>query len=177
MSLIQGRGQRITYLDITQKLNPEAVGIDKSTNTEKVQDRFRESSELLGDPNGVFSHINAVCILLWNKAKTFLEEEWALFKFIKWNIKQKIQVGTERRPAGRRIDYEDNNTQSLRLFISKESREFCARPLLMKRIFSLSFVKSKRYSKVQLLEPFSDFFFFSDILFSEPLICSTLNSS
>lgn len=31
MSLIQGRGQGTTCLETTQKLSPEAMGIDKST--------------------------------------------------------------------------------------------------------------------------------------------------
>ena len=82
-------------------------------------------------------------------------------------MKQKIQVGTERRPAGRRTDHADNNTRSLRLFISKESQEFCVGPLLMKRIFSLSFVKGTRYSKYNFSSHFLIFFPFSDIALND----------
>ena len=63
MSLIQGRGQRITCFETTQKLSPEAMGIDKSTRG--VQDSFRERSELLGavqEPLTVFFLIVMQCV-------------------------------------------------------------------------------------------------------------------
>lgn len=99
-----------------------------------------------------------MCVLLWNKAKTFLKEEWATIKFIKSNIKQKIQVRTEKRPIGRRIDHEDNNIQSLWLFTRKQSQKFCLGSCLCKRIFSLSFVQGKHYSKYNFSSHFLIFF-------------------
>lgn len=95
VTLTQGRDQRITYLVMTQKLNPEARRVDKSTIGESRNHREGSEQGLRASPAWSGSvqetptmsfYINAISTAV-KQSKSFffffLEKEWAIIKFIK----------------------------------------------------------------------------------------------